>query len=91
LISITKATTRKSALRLPDGLRSCKRATTASRFKPRWSGSGLTAVTNGEYRFVSPVWFKEDCEDLGGDRMRPLKLSDAGLTNQPNLRGLVPC
>lgn len=51
----------------------------------RWSAVGERALENGEYRFVSPVW---EVVSLGGDRVRPVRLLEAGLTNKPNLKGL---
>lgn len=51
----------------------------------RWSAAGELALENGEYRFVSPVW---EVAPLGGDRVRPVRLLEAGLTNKPNLKGL---
>ncbi len=59
-------------------------------FKPRWSDSGEAAVKGGRYRFVSPVWNPSDCQRLGNGRLRPLRLDSAGLTNDPNLKGLAP-
>ncbi len=56
----------------------------------RWSKAGVEAVSGGEYRFISPVWAAADCESDGPGRVRPMRLSDAGLTNRPNLRGLTP-
>ena len=60
----------------------------------RWSAAGETALANGEYRFVSPVW---DVEELAGvtepgkrKRVRPVQLLEAGLTNKPNLKTLKP-
>ena len=53
----------------------------------RWSAAGEAALRNGEYRFVSPVW---EAEELGGGRVRPVRLLEAGLTNKPNLKGLRP-
>ncbi len=55
----------------------------------RWSKAGAEAVQGGEFKFLSPVWTAADCESLGEGRVRPLRLSDAGLTNRPNLRGLT--
>lgn len=54
----------------------------------RWSGEGSAAVKSGVYRYISPVWLAKDCETLGGNRVRPLRLYDAGLTNRPNLIGI---
>lgn len=51
----------------------------------RWSAAGEQALTGGEYRYVSPVWL---VENLGGARVRPIRLVEAGLTNKPNLKGL---
>ena len=50
--------------------------------------SGL--VVGGRYRFLSPVWAKSDCEDLGNDRLRPVRLLNAAVTNDPNLKGILP-
>jgi phage I-like protein len=58
--------------------------------RPRWSSDGEAALRGGVYRFISPVWINGDCEELDGARIRPRKLHDAGLTNSPNLKGLVP-
>lgn len=55
----------------------------------RWSGPGAIAVKSGEYRYISPVWLASDCESLGNDRVRPLRLYDAALTNKPNLKGIA--
>lgn len=51
----------------------------------RWSAVGQQALENGEYRYVSPVW---EVMSLGGDRVRPVRLLEAGLTNKPNLKGM---
>jgi len=39
---------------------------------------------------VSPVWLARDVEDLGGGRVRPLRLDSVALTNSPNMKGMVP-
>ncbi len=54
----------------------------------RWSGSGKTALKNGDYRFISPVWTFSNCQQIDETHVRPLRLSGAGLTNRPNLSGL---
>lgn len=54
----------------------------------RWSKSGEEAVGGGDYRYISPVWLGSDCQSLGNNRVRPLRLHDAGLTNRPNLKGI---
>ena len=70
----------------------------------RWSDVGEAAVKGGRYRFLSPVWTRADCVDLGVDggtgsagspqagwpRVRPVRLINAAVTNDPNLKGMVP-
>jgi len=64
----------------------------------RWSDVGEEAVKGGRYRFLSPVWARSDCVDLGPStgsgqamaRVRPVRLLNAAVTNDPNLKGLVP-
>jgi len=58
--------------------------------KVRWTPEGEAALTEGRYRFLSPVWLAGEVEQLGAGRIRPLRLDSAGLTNHPNLRGMVP-
>lgn len=58
--------------------------------KIRWSDVGEQAVRGGRYRFLSPVWARTDCEDLGDGRLRPVRLLNAAVTNDPNLKGMVP-
>ena len=55
-----------------------------------WTSLGSDAISGGVYRFLSPTWLNRDVEDLGGNRIRPLRLDTAGLTNVPNLKGMVP-
>ncbi len=62
----------------------------------RWSDIGEDAVKGGRYRFLSPVWARSDCVDLGidpqsgRDRVRPVRILNAAVTNDPNLKGMVP-
>jgi hypothetical protein len=56
----------------------------------RWSDIGEEAVKGGRYRFLSPVWARSDCVDLGNGRIRPVRMINAALTNDPNLKGLAP-
>jgi hypothetical protein len=72
----------------------------------RWSDVGQAAVEGGRYRFLSPVWAKADCVDLGPStdsagspqagsgqvarRVRPVRLLNAAVTNDPNLKGILP-
>jgi hypothetical protein len=64
--------------------------------KIRWSDLGEEAVKGGRYRFLSPVWARKDCVDLGPDpqsgrdRVRPVRLLNAAVTNDPNLKGMRP-
>ena len=53
----------------------------------RWTDLGEHAVTNGRFRYFSPVW---RVQTIGPGRVRPVRLTDAALTNQPNLSGLRP-
>lgn len=56
----------------------------------RWSAAGNNALVSGEYRLASPVWNRRDCEVIGKDRVRPVRLDKVGLTNSPNMRGMAP-
>lgn len=56
----------------------------------RWAGDGEAKVLSGAFRYISPVWNREECEDLGGNRVRPMRLLNAALTNDPNLKGIRP-
>lgn len=56
----------------------------------RWSDAGKAAVTGGRYRFVSPVWMQGDCESCGNKKVRPMRLKNCALTNDPNIPGMVP-
>jgi phage I-like protein len=54
----------------------------------RWSADGKTALANGRYRYISPVWLARDCVMLDDTRIRPLRINDAGLTNVPRLKNM---
>jgi len=56
----------------------------------RWSDLGEEAVKGGRYRFLSPVWARSDCIELGNGRVRPVRLLNAAVTNDPNLKGMCP-
>jgi hypothetical protein len=56
----------------------------------RWSDRGAEAISGGRYRFMSPVWRQEDCLALGEKKVRPLRLFNCALTNDPNIKGMVP-
>ena len=49
---------------------------------------GAGKLANKEYRFLSPVWRRSDCERLDSERVRPLVLSKVGLTNEPNIKAI---
>lgn len=55
-----------------------------------WTDTGSVAVTNKRYLFVSPVWYPDECEQIAGGKIRPLRLDSIALTNKPNLRGMRP-
>lgn len=55
----------------------------------RWAGDGETKVRSGAYRYVSPVFNGSDCESVGG-ALRPLRLVNVALTNDPNMKGIKP-
>ena len=63
-------------------------------FQPRWSDTGAEAVKGGRYRYVSFVWKPSQCEIIESTpallKVRPLKIFNAGLTNNPNMRGIPP-
>jgi hypothetical protein len=56
----------------------------------RWSDIGEEAVKGGRYRFLSPVWARSDCVDLASGRVRPVRMINAAVTNDPNLKGILP-
>jgi phage I-like protein len=56
----------------------------------KWSDVGDAAVRGGRYRFLSPVFNRRDCEDLGGGKVRPMVLVNAAVTNDPNIKGAEP-
>ena len=56
----------------------------------RWTDIGQPAVAGGRFRFLSPVFDPDQCQDLGNNRLRPLALVKCGLTNDPNIKPLRP-
>lgn len=56
----------------------------------RWTDLGEPAVRGGRFRFLSPVFDLATCQDLGNNRLRPMRLEKLGLTNDPNIRPLRP-
>lgn len=55
-----------------------------------WSDSGEASVNGKRYRYLSPTFLVSEMEHMGGDRYRPTRVADAGLTNRPNMRDLKP-
>jgi len=49
-----------------------------------------TDVTTGRYRFLSPVFDPLDVVPLGANRVRPVRLEMAAMTNRPNMRTIKP-
>ena len=55
-----------------------------------FSDTGEAAVTGGRFKLCSPAWKPKDCEKLAANRYRPLRLDSVALTNNPNMKGMVP-
>jgi hypothetical protein len=51
---------------------------------------GEAAIRNRRFKFFSTEYDPEDLEDLGGGRVRPLRLAGLAFTNRPNNRGGRP-
>ena len=49
-----------------------------------WTPRARQMIENREYRYISPVWIKRREDN------RVIALINAGLTNQPNIDGMVP-
>lgn len=58
--------------------------------KVRWTDSGEAKLRGGAFRFISPVFDKAGSQKLSETEFRPMRLDSLGLTNSPNLRGMVP-
>ncbi len=56
-------------------------------FRPRWSTVGESNLKSGCYRNISPSMRGEV---IGKDRVRPLVIDRAGLTNDPNFKLMRP-
>lgn len=54
-----------------------------------WTDLGDTAIKHRRYRFISPVWLECDCEKLPDGTVRPKRVDSFGLTNSPNMKGMV--
>ena len=51
-----------------------------------WTEAGEKAVRGGAYKYTSPVFPRTACEYLGGNRVRPRRISKVALTNEPNMK-----
>jgi hypothetical protein len=51
---------------------------------------GEPAIRNKRFKFFSTEYDAEDLEDLGGGRVRPLRLAGLAFTNRPNNKGGKP-
>jgi hypothetical protein len=58
--------------------------------KIRWTDTGEAAIRGGRYRYISPVWRQDECDTLDGGKVRPRRLTNAAVTNSPNLFGMIP-
>ncbi len=59
-------------------------------FKSRVTNTGRTLLEGGDYRFISPVLEFPARQYRSGDRVRPIGLHSAGLTNDPRIKGGLP-
>lgn len=59
-------------------------------FKPRITNTGRQLIEGGDYRFISPVLEFPRRAYRDGERVRPIGLHSAGLTNDPRIKGGVP-
>lgn len=55
-----------------------------------WTDVGAEAIRNKRFKFFSSEYADPYIEDLGGGRVRPLKLTGLSLTNRPNHRKQKP-
>lgn len=59
--------------------------------KMKWSAAGEELVANAHYKWFSPYW---GCEQIAVENnvpiLRPIRLASIGLTNYPNITGLMP-
>jgi hypothetical protein len=56
--------------------------------KPKWSGAGEELLANAHYKWFSPFW---GCRRAAGAKIvEPVRLVSLGLTNTPNIPGILP-
>lgn len=53
-----------------------------------WTEAGSRAVREGKYKYTSPVFPISDCQYLGGNKVRPRRISKVALTNEPNMNAI---
>lgn len=53
-----------------------------------WTEQGEKAVKGGAYKYTSPVFPFSGCQYLGGNRVRPTRISKVALTNEPNMKAV---
>lgn len=53
-----------------------------------WTEKGEKAVKGGAYKYTSPVFPIANCEYIGGNRVRPRRISKVALTNEPNMKAI---
>lgn len=59
--------------------------------RPDWSDLGEQAVVKGKrYKYASVSHRPSDCEFLGNNRVRPLRVKRIAVTNDPRSKGLLP-
>lgn len=51
---------------------------------------GETELANRRYKFLSAAFMPNDLEQLGGRRVRPVRLDTAAFTNRPRMKQLAP-
>lgn len=54
-----------------------------------WTAKAADAIRNKEYKYLSPVWAKNQVDKQTGEKI-PAKLYNAALTNEPFFDGLKP-
>ena len=58
--------------------------------KARFTTTGRSAIEGGDYRLVSPVFAFARRTYTTGEKVRPVGLQSAGLTNDPRIKGMIP-
>jgi len=58
--------------------------------KPKWSAAGEELLANAHYKWFSPYWGCRPIPASGSGLVEPVRLVSLGLTNSPNIQGLLP-